>query len=100
MTSKRRHVINDQDVVPRGGKFFRLYKRNGHRAIVNRTGARAAGRRRGRPGGRQPRARRAARRPAAPALAVAVRAARERARARATHPPRARRGPDRAPDAV
>lgn len=34
-----RHVINDQDVVPRGGKFIALYKRNGHRAIVNRVGA-------------------------------------------------------------
>ncbi|GBF87966.1 hypothetical protein Rsub_00678 [Raphidocelis subcapitata] len=32
------HVINDQDVVPRGGKFWALYKRNGHRAIVNRAG--------------------------------------------------------------
>jgi hypothetical protein len=26
-------------VVPRGGKFLALYKRNGHRAIVNRSGA-------------------------------------------------------------
>lgn len=34
-----RHVINDQDIVPRGGKLLSLYKRNGHRAIVNRAGA-------------------------------------------------------------
>ena len=33
-----RHVINDQDVVPRGGKFVTMYKRNGHRVIVNRAG--------------------------------------------------------------
>jgi hypothetical protein len=36
-----RHVINDQDAVPRGGKLLTLYKRNGHRAIVNRAGASA-----------------------------------------------------------
>ncbi|KIY96518.1 hypothetical protein MNEG_11444 [Monoraphidium neglectum] len=34
------HVINDQDVVPRGGKFLTLYKRNGHRVIVNRAAVR------------------------------------------------------------
>jgi hypothetical protein len=39
MTNPTRHVINDQDAVPRGGKFVALYKRNGHRAIVNRVGA-------------------------------------------------------------
>lgn len=27
-----------QDVVPRGGKFLSLYKRNGQRVIINRTG--------------------------------------------------------------
>jgi hypothetical protein len=32
------HVINDQDTVPRGGKFLALYKRNGHRAVVNAAG--------------------------------------------------------------
>lgn len=31
-------MINDQDLVPRGGKFLALYKRNGHRVIVNRSG--------------------------------------------------------------
>ena len=39
----RRHVINDQDVVPRGGKFVALYKRNGHRAIVNSAGGGGGG---------------------------------------------------------
>ena len=27
-----------QDVVPRGGKFISLYKRNGQRVIINRAG--------------------------------------------------------------
>jgi hypothetical protein len=27
-----------QDTVPRGGKFYGTYKRNGHRVIVNRAG--------------------------------------------------------------
>ena len=34
------HVINAGDAVPRGGKFLVLYKRNGHRALVNARGAR------------------------------------------------------------
>ncbi|KAF6262015.1 hypothetical protein COO60DRAFT_1699568 [Scenedesmus sp. NREL 46B-D3] len=32
------HVINDQDTVPRGGKFISAYKRNGQRVIVNKAG--------------------------------------------------------------
>jgi hypothetical protein len=32
------HVINDQDVVVHGLKLWGWYKRNGNRAIVNRSG--------------------------------------------------------------
>ena len=32
------HVINDQDAVPRSGKFIALYKRGGHRVIINSVG--------------------------------------------------------------
>ncbi|BDA45990.1 probable lipase [Coccomyxa sp. Obi] len=33
------HVINDTDIVPRMGKFVRLYKRPGARVIVDRKGS-------------------------------------------------------------
>ena len=33
-----RHVINDQDVVARGAKFWVLYKRGGHRVLINSLG--------------------------------------------------------------
>ncbi|GAB4817729.1 hypothetical protein N2152v2_004775 [Parachlorella kessleri] len=32
------HVINNDDVVTRGGKFFVLYKRAGQRVLINRRG--------------------------------------------------------------
>ncbi|KAK9865737.1 hypothetical protein WJX84_003638 [Apatococcus fuscideae] len=32
------HVINDQDIVARGGKLWFLYKRPGQRVIINATG--------------------------------------------------------------
>lgn len=32
------HVINDQDIVPHGGKLWGLYKRNGHRVLMNPGG--------------------------------------------------------------
>ncbi|GAB4817725.1 hypothetical protein N2152v2_004771 [Parachlorella kessleri] len=32
------HVINNDDVVTRGGKFLILYKRAGHRVLINRRG--------------------------------------------------------------
>lgn len=33
------HVVHDADVIPRVGKFWRLYKRPGARAIVDRKGS-------------------------------------------------------------
>ena len=33
------HVVNDADVIPRVGKFVRLYKRPGARVIVDRKGS-------------------------------------------------------------
>ncbi len=32
------HIINDQDVVAKAPKFLVLYKRAGHRVIINRLG--------------------------------------------------------------
>lgn len=32
------HVINDQDTIPRGGKFLSAYKRNGQRVVINKIG--------------------------------------------------------------
>ncbi|KAK9807443.1 hypothetical protein WJX73_007832 [Symbiochloris irregularis] len=32
------HIINDQDAVPRSGKFMGLFKRGGQRVIINRRG--------------------------------------------------------------
>ena len=32
------HIINNDDAVTRGGKFFVLYKRGGHRVLINKRG--------------------------------------------------------------
>ncbi|GAB4817731.1 hypothetical protein N2152v2_004777 [Parachlorella kessleri] len=32
------HIINNDDMITRGGKFFVLYKRAGHRVLINRRG--------------------------------------------------------------
>lgn len=31
-------VINDQDLIARGGKFWRIYKRPGQRVLIDRSG--------------------------------------------------------------
>ena len=33
------HIVHDADVVPRVGKFFRMYKRPGARVIIDRKGS-------------------------------------------------------------
>ena len=33
------HVVNDADIIPRVGKFVRLYKRPGARVIIDRKGS-------------------------------------------------------------
>ncbi len=31
-------IVNDQDVIPKASKWLRVYKRSGHRVIINRVG--------------------------------------------------------------
>ena len=33
------HVVNDADIIPRVGKFLRMYKRPGQRVIIDRRGS-------------------------------------------------------------